>query len=481
MNKFDKLLKISNSLFPPSTMVVSYCFRMRSGVRGVIFYSDGMVDKNSLHEFVVRPLTELDFEVSTEAVAERILKFSDFKTSANFFEFVESVFGGEALLAIEGVPTFFSLNTRFWFVRSISEPPTDQTIKGPREGFTEDFQMCITMLKRRLKSPHLKFEATKIGRISGTNVALCYLDNVASPSLVAHVRNRLSQIDIDGVVDSSYLASALCSRPYSLIKTVGDTEKPDVCASRLLEGRVCVICDGSPIVLSLPYVLLEDLQSPSDYYDPPHTASFARILRLSAFLIGIFAPAVFVATLLFHSQYIPLSMLLSIGGGRENIPLSPPLEMLVTLFIFEVLSEASLRMPTYVGLSLSVVGALVLGDAATTAGLVSTPTILVVAISALGGYCLPDQTKTASLFRLLLLFLGGVFGVVGIFCGGIFAIIYLSEVSSFGVGVVSPFSPKDSDALCDGITKTPALPRKTRPKIFGSKNLTRKKETRDDK
>ncbi|MFI3167311.1 MAG: spore germination protein [Bacillota bacterium] len=477
MNKFDKILKIGGKIFSPETMVVTRQFTTIKGNRCVIYFSDGMVDKNSINDFVIRPISRGDFKISADVIAGSVIDFAEFKTSGNFFEFVSPVFGGEALLAIEGVDKYFSLNTRFWPTRGVSEPPTDMVIKGPREGFNEDFQTCITLIKRRIKSPNLKFEAMKIGKYSQTNVALCYVSRVASKSLISAVRNKLENINIDGVIDSSYLKQFLKDSKFSVIRGVGDTEKPDILASRLLEGRVAIIVDGSPIVLTLPYVFLEDLQAPQDYYDVPHSASFSRILRLASMLVALFAPGVYVASQLFHNQFIPLSLLLKIAGESASLPLSPPLEMLVTLFIFEILNQASLRMPKYVGMALSVVGALVLGDTAVQAGLISTPTILIVAISGIGAYTIPDQQSTISILRLAILLVGGVFGIVGIFCFAVALAVYISGESSFGVSLLAPFSARSNGDIDDGILKMPSNPRKNRPKIFSSPNKTRVGET----
>ncbi len=456
MNKYDTLLKIAGNIFPPETMVVTREFCTLDNHRCVIYFSDGMVDKNALNDFVIRPLTQQKFETCRRAVESKVIEFSEFKTSGNFFEFIDPVFGGEALLLIEGVEVCFSLNSRFWATRGVSEPPTDMVIKGPREGFNEDFQTCITLIKRRLKTPHLRFEAMKIGKLSQTNVALCYIHKTAKTHLVSAVRKKLQGISLDGVIDSSYLSSHLRDNKFSLVRGVGDTEKPDILVSRLLEGRVAVIVDGSPIVLTLPYVFLEDLQSPQDYYDVPHQATFARILRLACLAVAIFAPAVYVASQLFHNQFIPLSLLLKISGASGELPLSPPLEMLVTLFIFEILNQASLRMPKYVGMALSVVGALVLGDTAVQAGLISTPTILIVAISGIGAYTIPDQQSSISILRLITLLIGGTFGIIGIFCLSVGLTCYLCSLNSFGVSYFSPFTPKAKRGTDDGIIASEA-------------------------
>ncbi len=475
MNKFDTIMKISKNIFPPETMVVTREFQTGSGHKCVLFFSDGMVDKVGIQDFVIRPLTMCKTEPTKADVASKIIEFCDYKSGGNFFEFVSPVFGGEALLVIQGVGAVFSLNTRFWPTRGVQEPPTDMVIKGSREGFNEDFQTCITLLKRRLKSPNLKFEAMKIGRISQTNVALCYIDKIANSEIISAVRTKLQQIDIDGVVDSSTIASFLRGGQNSIAREVGDTEKPDILASRLLEGRVGVIVDGCPIVLTLPYVFLEDLQAPQDYYEVPFSGTFSRALRTLALLVSLLSPAIYVASQIFHNQFVPLSFLLRIADSTNGLPLSPPLEMLLCLFVFEILNEASLRMPKYVGMALSVVGALVLGDTAVQAGIISTPTILIVAISGIAAYTLPNQQKTLSILRLCFLLVGGTFGIVGIFCLAVSLACYLASLSSFGVAYFAPFAPFASPDSQDGINKDPETIYKKRPSIFKSKNITRKK------
>ena len=265
--------------------------------------------------------------------------------------------------------------------------------------------------------------------------------------MVDELRKRINAINVDGIVDSSYVIKCISNRKTSMFKQVGSTEKPDIFSAKLLEGRVGIIVDGSPIALTVPFIFLEDFQSSEDYYINTYRANFARILRLSAVIISILLPAFFVAAQLFHLQFIPLAFLLTIVGSIKGIPLSPSVEMFVTLLIFEILNEASIRMPRYVGIAMSVVGALVLGETAVNAGMVSTPTIMIIALSGICFYVTPDLNETLSVIRLMFLTIAGFMGGYGIILLSAGLITYLSDFNSFGTPYLSPYAPMNFEDM----------------------------------
>ena len=293
--------------------------------------------------------------------------------------------------------------------------------------------------------------------------------------ILMNLKEKLEKIDIDFIPDSSYLTHFLAARPNSLMKQVGTTEKPDIFCAKIAEGRVGLLVDGSPIALTAPYLLVEDFQASEDYYVPAARATFTRILRIFALIVAIYLPAIYIAAQLFKLQLFPIKLLLTISGSIRDIPLSPSLEMLLVLLVLEVLNEASIRMPKYVGMALSVVGALVLGETAVNAGFVSTPAIIIIAFSGIGLYAVPNLIEQTSVVRLAMLLVAGSVGTYGIILLTAFLILYIVTADSFGTPVLAPFSPVVPQDLRDSLVKynLGSLPK--RPIALKSKNRRRLK------
>ncbi|MEG2116948.1 MAG: spore germination protein [Clostridia bacterium] len=443
------------------------------GAKVSVFFSDGLVDQFVLDEFVARPLASENRKNLTEKTLKDLLVHIETRVEPNFQKAVLAVFDGDSLLVAEGIDGFFLISAKKYSTRAITEPPTASVIKGPREGFTEDLISNISLIKRKLKTPDLRFEFLIVGRRTRTKVCLVKLFGVADETVYEKLKSKLEQIDIDGICDSSYIKSFIKSRPLSIFRQVGDTEKPDILQAKLLEGRIGVIVDGSPLVLTLPFMFMEDLQSADDYYIIPHRASFVRALRFFSMCLGVFMPGFYVACQVYHLSFIPLRFLMTIANSMKGIPFSPNIEMLFTLFIFEMLNEASIRMPRYVGMALSVVGALVLGDTAVQAGIISTPTILIMALSGIAVYTVPDERNTLSTLRLVFLLICGSLGVVGMLGGLVVISIYLGKMSNYGVAYLAPFAPYSKNDLKDGIFKCPLPIENSRPESLKSKNKTR--------
>ena len=357
--------------------------------------------------------------------------------------------------------------------RSITEPPTSMVIKGPREGFIESLPVNISLIRRRLKSPNLVFNQFTVGKFSQTAVAICYIQGIADKSLVKQLKRKLNDIDIDAIIDSSYITKFIVDNKKSLFKQVGNTEKPDILISKILEGRIGIIVDGSPIVLTLPYLLIEDFQSPSDYYASPYSSTTARLIRILSVMLSILLPAFFVSAELFHLQLIPLSFLLTIVNSIQGIPLSPSYEMFFTLMIFEILNEASVRMPRYVGMVVSIVGGLVLGETAVNAGIISPPALMIIALSGICLYTVPELEQTFSFIRLILLIVAGALGGYGLILAFATLLVYITSFESFGTPLCAPFSPLIKRDLKDSLYKDFLKNKPLRPLSLQNKNLRR--------
>ncbi len=458
----------------PAQDIFLFPFDSQGGMHFTVVYADGITDKELLGEQVARPLLAYRGSAAAEEV-KRHLTSPELRLQKDLNRLAEEVLAGNPVLLWEGMDEAIVTGVKKVFTRAVAEPPTDVAVKGPREGFIEDLKTNMTLVRRRLKTPALRFETFTIGRQSDTVVTLCFLEGISPESVVSEVRKRLAAIDIDILPDSSYLTHFLVSRPRSLLKQAGTTEKPDIFCAKIAEGRVGILADGSPVALTLPYLVVEDFQSSEDYFVSPFRATFTRILRLFALIVAIYLPSFYIAAQLFKLQLIPIRLLLTIAGSIQNIPLSPSLEMLLVLLVLEVLNEASIRMPKYVGMALSVVGALVLGETAARAGFVSTPAIIIIAFSGIGLYAVPNLIETTSVLRLVMLLVAGSVGTYGIILLTAFVLWYLASTENYGVPVFAPFAPMIRHDLRDSLVKYNLSSLARRPAAFKSLNKRRMK------
>ena len=523
MNTLSKSLQDNQAALQkllPSEDILYYSFKTENDVACLIAYADGVVNKELLGELVARPLSHLILPINTQnghtryAINEKstpkndkeggtdknqstpkntptpddlaeliktTLLFPELKTVTAFKDGQMEILDGNSLLLVDGVDTGFIVGAKFLPVRAVTEPPTDVTVKGPREGFIEDVKVNMSLLRKRLKTPNLRMETLRVGKQSYTAVTLCWLDGVADEELKTQIKDKLNETQIDNVADSSYIAAILSPRKRSVFHTVGTTEKPDLFAAKISEGRIGILVDGSPIALTLPYILTEDLQSSEDYFVSPFMATTIRLLRCIALLVAILLPAFYVSTQLFKMQLLPLGLTLTIASSIRNLPLSPSLEMFVVLLLLEILKEASIRMPKYVGMSLSVVGALVLGETAVSAGFLSTPAIIIVAFSGICLYTVPNFVETGSILRWLFLLIAGSIGPFGIVLLIAFLLYYLISADAFGTPLLAPFSPLITTDLRDSFVKYNMFSLNKRPAFLNSNNKTRLRTQKNEK
>ena len=458
----------------PAEDILTFEFVSGQGLAFTVVFADAITDKELLGEQVVRALQHYDGKPTAEEVGKQITS-PEMKTEKSLETLASEVLIGNPVLLWEGMDEAIIVGTKKVFTRAIAEPPTDVTIKGPREGFIEDVKTNTSLIRRRLKTGELKIDMVEVGRRSKTVVAVCYLEGTSVQETVKEVKKKLNEIDIDIIPDSSYLTHFLASRPYSLVKQVGTTEKPDIFCAKIAEGRVGLLVDGSPIALTVPYLLIEDFQSSEDYFVPAYRATFTRLLRLFALLVAIYLPAFYVAAQLFKLQLFPVKLLLTIAGAIRDIPFSPSLEMLLVLLVLEVLNEASIRMPKYVGMALSVVGALVLGETAVSAGFVSTPAIIIIAFSGIGLYAVPNLIEQTSVLRLVMLLVAGSVGTYGIILVTGFVLFYLVTTENFKTPLLAPFSPVIGRDLRDSVFKYNLGSLEKRPQTLQSPNKRRLK------
>ena len=441
--------------------------------KSVIIYHPDLTDALLLSRLIVTLKNCNRKELSGEILADEVVSVAENSLSMNIEEMRQALLSGDALLLVEGIEQTVIINLRKWDKRAVAEPPTANVMRGPREGFIEDLKTNLSLIERRLKSPALTIEKMTIGRISNTSVALVYLNNIATPELIKEVKKRLKKIDVDALIDSHYLQPYLEDRPYSLFHQTGVSEKPDVIVGKILEGRVALLVDGSPMVITVPFMLIEDFQSGEDYYERASLSTFLRIIRVLSLFFSIILPGLYVALEQYHYNVIPMRFLLTVMTAVNGIPLSPIAEILFVILLFELIREASVRMPRAVGMAMSIVGALVLGDTAVKAGIISSPTVMITALSSIALYTAPNQEGTLTLLRVVFTFLGGFGGMYLLILGILYLVLYLSSLNGFGVPYTAPFAPLIKNDMSDAVYRVSMLRNKKRPLSIPNINPTR--------
>jgi spore germination protein KA len=386
-----------------------------------------------------------------------------------------SILSGETVILVDGYPYGFALNTIGGNNRAVEEPTTQSVVRGPREGFNESISTNISLIRKRIKSPNLWLETMTIGKVTQTAIGVMYINGIVNDKLIAEVNERLERIDIDGILESGNIEELIQDETFTPFPTLYNTERPDVIAAGLLEGRVAILVDGTPFVLLAPALFVQFYQSAEDYYQRAEFASLIRILRYICFFISLLGPSLYIGITTFHQELLPSSLLFSLAAQREGIPFPAFVEALLMEITFEILREAGVRLPKTVGQAVSIVGALVIGQAAVEAGLVSPAMVIVVAITAISNFVIPAFNMGISIriIRFLLMVLAASFGLFGVTVGLIGIVQHLCSLRSFGVPYMSPMAPFIFADQKDTILRLPQWGLFARPRFISSKNNIR--------
>lgn len=425
------------------------------GVDCCLYCIDGMVNSAVVNDSIIKPVVLLhsrpapgeDLAVFLE---RQVIQSNEIKRTDRFADLLRCLLYGDTVVFCEGSSQALIIGTKGFMKRGISEPGNEAYLKGPREGFTEPMLHNLAMLRRKLRTEDLRLEYFSLGESTDTACCICYLDGTVDRRVLAELRKRLAGIHMDGVLDTNYVAEMIRDRWASPFRTTGTSERPDVVASKLLEGRIAIVVDGSPVVLTVPHILLEFFQSGEDYYVNYTFATVNRILRILGFILSISTVPLYIALIIYHQELLPLPLLMSISQASQGVPFPPVLEALILLFQFDLLREAGSRTPSSIGQTLSVVGGLVIGQAAVEAKMVSAPMLIVIAFSGITGLIVPKLKASVSITRLILLLAVTVFGIYGYVIGLLLFLCYLASLSSFGIPMLSALplaergSPEDS-------------------------------------
>ena len=471
----EMIPKIQDKFESPFDLTIRE-FKIAGETPAVLFFIDTIAGGARVSMEIVGPLSRFQKTSKKNIVedsTEELLHICKFEIKETFDDAIGELLNGKTILIIEGEGVFISLDTTQLQGRGVAEPPTNGVVMGPREGFVENLIVNIGLVRKRLKTPDLVMVNHSVGKYTLTNVTVMYISSIADKKVVKEVERRIKKINIDGVIDSYYIMQYLQTGTLGIFRSVGNTEKPDVLTSKLLEGRVAILVDGSPIVLTVPYMILEDVQAADDYYSNNTVVTIRRFIRLIGGVMAITLPALYVALQLYHYRIVPLNTLFIITNSAENTPFSPLMEIIIVLVLFEIMYEASLRMPRNLGAATGLVAALVLGGTAVEAGLFSAPAVLVVALSLITMYILPNLAPQISLLRFIFVVLGGILGLYGIAIGSVMLVVYMASLDNFGTPLLAPFAPYVAGDGRDGLFLKNIRDRIKRPSSIPNKNETR--------
>ncbi|RKL66956.1 spore germination protein [Salipaludibacillus neizhouensis] len=454
----------------------------KTPVKVFISFINGLVNEEYINLHIMKPLMEPGFFKETEKmistdfftnVKNKILSTSNMKEVNTIDDVIDGVLSGETVIFIDGYKSAFLVSTQGFESRSVEEPQTEANVRGPREGFNEVLKVNTTLIRRKIKNSNLAFEDIKIGKQTKTNIRISYIEGIANSEVVEEVKNRLKRIDTDTILESGYIEQFIEDHPFSPFPTIGNSEKPDKVSAKILEGRIAIFCDGTPFVLTVPQVLIETFQVPEDYYSRPYLASVLRLLRLLALFLTVYTPAIYVSIATFHHEMVPAQLLTTMVASAEKVPFPTFLEALIMIITFQLLSEAGVRMPRPIGSAISIVGALVIGEAAVAAGLVSAPMVIVVALTAITGFVVPSLNDSIILSRFFLLFLSAGLGFYGMLTGTVILVAHLCSLRSFGTPYLSPMGPIFLSELKDSIIRMPLWLLQSRPQSINWKKSVR--------
>lgn len=421
----------------------------------VLIYIDDVCNTSMISEYVVAPLKNIKSlpednknKSIAEQIMEGVLDINATGISKNLDDAIYHVLCGDPILIFDSIDEVIYVDTKHFPARGIGTTETESVLKGPREGFTELMVNNVALIRKRIKNSDLKFETVILGDESKTSVAISYINGIAPEALIKKIKTKVKNLDLRFILDTNYIEDAI-KDDKSVFDTVGYTEKPDEICAKLLEGRVAVIVDGTPFVITVPHFFLENFQTPDDYYLNKYFTNFNRILRWFAFFLAGMVPGLYVAVMTYHFSMLPSLFLFRLAVSRAGVPFPVYIEVIIMIIAFQLIKEAGLRLPQPIGGAMSIVAGLILGDAAVGAGITSRITIIIVAISSLSYFLIPKLYGALSFWSIIITIFSALFGMPGFLCGSLILLIHLSQLDTVGyqflfpVGSIEEFNFKD--------------------------------------
>jgi len=445
-----------------------------------LVYLDGASSKSDMNDILRALMLEMDESIQSKEsviniVVSQCIPYADVTVKETVVGTANWLLSGNSVLFLDGTEYAIGLSTQAFKERAVEQPQTEQVIQGSREGFIESIGTNISLLRKRMRSSNLHVELIQLGEETATNVVYCYMKGIVNSDLVVEVRRRLDRVKTDSLYGAGYLEQFIEDNFYSPFPQIQNTERPDKAVAALLEGRVVLLVDGTPFALIVPAVFSQFYQTTEDYDTRFLMASMIRLIRLIALLFSLIFPSLYVSLISFNPEMIPTKFAVAVAGGRAGVPFPAIAEIFGLELIMEILREATIRLPQQIGGALSIVGVLVIGQAAVQAGFVSPITVVIVALTTIGSFATPAYNAAIALrmLRFPLMIMAGMFGLYGVMAGLILITNHLNALESFGVPYLSPIVPTSTSGLKDTIIRMPVWFMKKRPQQLQTEDTQR--------
>lgn len=473
----DALTQI-NQLTTDSPDIIKKRVVFKDGKEGYVIYLKGLVNLELMFQVFISPILSLNSADLNNKDNVDKLPIPMVTYYYDVAKIVDEIFHGGTILIADSVNLAIGVWLKTPVKRDISEPIGEKSIKGPHEGFIEDISTNISLLRRNIKSRRLKFKVIEVGEITKQNVYVVYIEGIANGEVLNNLLNRIRNINIDALIDTGYIEQLVTDFPHSTLPQYQSTERTDKVIASLMEGKLAIMLDGTPTVSIVPVSFSAFFQAPDDYSSSWIAGFFIRLLRGFALILALFLPALYIAIVTFHYYAIPLDLLVPLSKGRARVPFTPIMEALFMEITIELLREAATRLPTYIGTTIGVVGGLVIGQAAVEAGIVGQLLLIVVAVTAIASYVIPntDMALAIRLTRFAFMLLAGVFGMMGIIIGSSIFLAHLLVLESLGQPYFQPITPFKMKDLKDSFIRIPMKNLKSRPDIAKPSDVKRGKK-----
>lgn len=429
-----------------------------SGIKIALLCCEGMFSTSTITELVLLPLTKISIENADSQklynhMMDKMLLSADRVEVEDYAQLFRTMNSGFAVVIIDGISGALAFGVQGYNVRGIDEPSGEQNITGSHEGFVEVVRTNMSLIRRRMKTPFLKLELFVMGEKSQTDMCLCYMRDRVPQKLISDIKKSLKKTNLETILSSGYIQPFLQRPKMRFFDSTGTTERPDVLCSKLLEGRVALLIDGTPFAIIIPKLFTDSFQTIDDYNCKPYYAAFIRWIKYAAFLISILAPALYVAIAVHHPELLNRTLLLILAESEENAPFSLITEAFGVLIMYEVIREAGLRLPKAVGGAVSIVGGLIIGDSAVNSGFISTPMLTIIALAVTSGFVVPDLNQSVTVLRFVFLIFGGLWGLYGISLVAVVMLMNICATEDYGFPYTAPVSPFTAKAMRDIITR----------------------------
>lgn len=464
-SNISKCKDLVKSIFANSSDIIIQSFTTQKE-KAMIVYIDGLVNNDLIDRDIITPLKSNNFNGDIFLTIKAVYEVVD-----DIPSFTEAILQGNVAVFYGNSKKVLVIGLKQWDKRAVEIPEAEAVIRGPKEGFTESIRTNTALIRRKIRTNKLVVENSFIGKQTKTTVSIVYIEGIVNKDVLEELKYRMSKINTDSILESGHIEQYIEENHLAPVSGIGVTQKPDVVAVRILEGRIAILCDGTPHVLTVPEVFIENIHTSEDYYNRPLLCTIIRILRVIGLFITVTLPGLAVAIMTYNQEMVPSVFLTNLITATEKTPLPEAAEIFLLLLMFELLKEAGTRLPKTIGSAITIVGSLIIGDAAVNAGIAGAPMVIVVALTSVTGFIIPNLNEFVIIYRIFILFMGSTMGLIGIGSGIFIMLTQLISTKSFGIPILSSFSKNEAK---DSVIRFPLKFLNYRPSSIAKDNVKRR-------